>query len=183
MDVGANVGLLTLQIKEQRPKVECHLFEADENVFAQLKNNFEINGFTPSAIFNQTVVTDKSEDGLLFYKSHSSTESGWGRLENKENFRNPSPVKVRGIALDDYLAEKNINTVDLLKIDVEGAEEKVLNGTQKSLKANKIKAIICELNEEALKAFGTNSQNIRSYLKSFGYQESKQMELNSLFLR
>ena len=49
------------------------------------------------------------------------------------------------ITLDEYVKEKNISNIDILKIDTQGFEDKVLLGAQNLLKNNRIKLIQLEL--------------------------------------
>ena len=181
VDIGANVGLLSGQIKAGRPHSECHLFEADRKIFSRLKRNFELNR-PDSVTLNHAAVSDKSGQRVVFHSSFESTESGWGRLANAMSDQPGEKQEVISIAIDDYLSQNQISGVDLMKIDVEGAEEKVILGAQRSMREKRIRAIVCEMNEEALVAFGTTTNGLKRLIESFGYREVKRVELNSLFL-
>ena len=66
--------------------------------------------------------------------------------------------------VDDYMREKEINTVDFMKLDVQLYEDKVLEGSLNSLKNNKIKIIEVEVifNDYYEKYF--NFSDIEKYL-------------------
>jgi hypothetical protein len=71
--------------------------------------------------------------------------------------------------LDDYLQVKEIPHIDLLKMDVQGYELKVLKGAEKSLKAKAIKVIYTEINFlDAYRGQGDFTE-ITDYLKTCGY--------------
>jgi Methyltransferase FkbM domain len=55
--------------------------------------------------------------------------------------------KVPAIPLDDYLSENGIGHVNLLKVDAEGHELKILHGVINNIRNNKIDVIHFEFNE------------------------------------
>ncbi len=180
IDVGANIGLITLQVKARRQQTESHLFEPDPAVFSELKRNLALNILDPIS-YHQKAVSDIPNQTLTFYSSENIFESGWGRLSNQENKNQANGIEVKSVTLDDYIDQNKIETVDVLKIDVEGAEAKVLMGAKNSLKAQKIKHIICELNDPALAAFNSSSADLQKMLSDFGYKEVKKVGMNALF--
>lgn len=183
LDVGANVGLLSLQIKNRIPTAQIHMFEADPTVYRQLEKNISLNQVTGLKL-NNLAVSASNGDTLTFVKSQLSTESGWGRIENDEN-RNHLTEKfqVRSISIDQYLKENEIDHVDLLKIDVEGAETLVLSGARQALEAQIFQTIICEINPEALAAFSSSPEEVIYLLTHRGYEVSEQADMNTFFRR
>lgn len=186
LDVGANVGMIALQLKAKRPLLLGHLFEADPRVFQFLKKNIELND-SSSFTLNHRAVSDHSGELLFFQSSPENTESGWGRIHDSSRSTTPqNPAthlhEVLSISVDDYLDQNHLTQIDLLKVDVEGAEEKVFHGAKKALQSKKIKAIYCEVIEENLKPFGSSSSQIQNLLKSFGYQKTKELGQNHLYV-
>lgn len=78
-----------------------------------------------------------------------------GTLDNNVK----STVEVQSISLDDYAKEKGLNEIDLVKIDVEGAEMMVIKGIKELLSNNKVKIIQFE--------YGPFSIYAKSFLKDF----------------
>ena len=62
---------------------------------------------------------------------------------NKNNFEDKIKVKVETI--DNYCKKNNIKTINLLKIDTQGFEDKVLGGAKQMLNYNRIEIIELEL--------------------------------------
>jgi len=71
--------------------------------------------------------------------------------------------------LDDWLDASSIERVDLVKIDVEGAELDVLRGAARSLASGKIAALIVEFNEETQVAAHLTAADIRDFLAGLGF--------------
>jgi FkbM family methyltransferase len=78
---------------------------------------------------------------------------------------------VKSITIDDYVEQTNI-VPKLIKIDVEGAELNILQGSKKTLSNYKPK-IILELHEDyLLNNFNINPTEVLDFLKSFSYEEN-----------
>ncbi len=62
----------------------------------------------------------------------------------------------------------NVSRVDVLKIDVEGAELKVIRGARETLTRHR-PVLVIELDDQLLGAMGTTSAEVRRLLSSYGY--------------
>jgi len=72
--------------------------------------------------------------------------------------------------LDEYLEEMNISRVDLLKVDVEGAEGLVVRGARRILESHRVRSIIMEVSPRAEKVSGRPRGDTIRYLQSLGYK-------------
>ena len=99
-----------------------------------------------------------------------------GTLRLKLNPLNPGDhriaaegVSVRAVCLDDLLAERQWLTVSLVKIDVQGAEERVLLGAQQLL--DKFHpALFIEIDDPILRSMGSSAERILHHLSVLGYR-------------
>ena len=73
--------------------------------------------------------------------------------------------------LDDCLKHWSVEQVDLLKMDVEGFEARVLTGAQSALRTDRIRAILCELNDWWLRRAGTSAEELYQLIKSAGFYD------------
>jgi FkbM family methyltransferase len=121
IDCGANIGLSVLFFKQIYPSSEVLAFEPDPKVFSVLCENIKqlkLSDVTPinKAIWDHETTLNFLPDG-----------ADGGRLDT---FKNEHSYEVETITLSQYLNQP----VDLLKIDIEGAEYTVLKNIKNSLK-------------------------------------------------
>ena len=116
--------------------------------------------FRSRIVLNACGLSDKNGVLDIFHVPDCDVHSSFLEDANKIT-RNGGYVRVsRPVRTgDDYLAERNIETVDMLKIDVEGAEPLVLDGFRNALSRRKIDVIQFE--------YGKHSLITRHFLKDF----------------
>lgn len=115
IDCGANIGLSILFFKQLYPEAIIQAFEADPKVFNCLEKNLVSFGLNDVELINKALWD--TESNLTFY----SEGADGGRVDEKA-FGNGEMINVETTCLSKYLDKK----IDFLKIDIEGAEYKVL---------------------------------------------------------
>lgn len=121
IDCGANVGLSILYFKFIFPDSHIIAFEPDKDIFTVLKNNVERFNLSKVKLLNKAVWS--KETTLNFIPDGADS----GRVAITE--KSPKSFKVPTATLSDYITPK----IDLLKLDVEGAETEVLVECQNKL--------------------------------------------------
>ena len=139
IDVGANVGFFTLLAAKLVGKEGIVLsFEPEFTSFSLLSGSVQRNNFSNIKL-SQKCVSDIDGKKTLYLSStrhrgmHSIVRDSGG-----------TKVTVPSTRLDTEVARLGIERVDLLKIDVEGAEPEVLNGASKLLSEGRIRNMIIE---------------------------------------
>lgn len=122
IDCGANMGLSIIYFKRLYPNAKIIAFEADPNIYELCRYNIEQFQFKDVEIINAAVWTS---EGTMSFRANDSLG---GKLENSIEYSTQS-VSVKTLTLLPYLAE----TVDFLKIDIEGAEVDVLLHSKEAL--------------------------------------------------
>lgn len=166
-DVGGNIGDTALhfaKLQNNDGKIFC--FEPVPHLFERLKHNVSINDFKNISIHN-IALSDKREE--LFFNLPQSQNSGGIFLSNKVT---EESKKVLSIPLDDFCNEHKIEKLDLIKIDVEGFELKVLKGAEQTLKKFKPKMFI-EINDFHLHRAGGSAKEVVALLEQIGYKISR----------
>ncbi|HVU08746.1 MAG TPA: FkbM family methyltransferase [Verrucomicrobiae bacterium] len=126
MDVGANVGLLTRQFCRLAGKSgRVYSFEPDPLTFQFLE--FNTRSFANKEL-TQCAVSDNQEPALLHLNSTSGTGNS---LLNKT--QSTESISVPCVSLDEFLKQRGNPNVDVIKIDVEGAELGVLRGMRQTI--------------------------------------------------
>lgn len=154
MDVGANVGLFSSIAISRGAKVLA--FEPHPHIRKVLKENI----YEKNIEIYEYAASDKEEEVKLFISKEPGSHSL--KLEEKEH------VLVKSIMIDSLISQK----VDLIKIDVEGAEIKAIKGMRKILKNHKPDLII-EIDEEHLGRFGESFDSLTTLLGGYGYSSKK----------
>lgn len=122
IDCGSNIGFSVYYFKQLFPKAKVIAFEADPVIFDVLGENMANTGLKDIELINKAV-WDKDE--TLEFRSEGGM-SGRVRIKDEEG----ELYKVQGTRLKDYLNRK----VDFLKIDIEGAEYRVISDCREELK-------------------------------------------------
>ena len=117
------------------------MFGSDENVFL---NNFALGEKEELKEFNITAKSSNSS----FNKVKTGTK--WLKERSKEHLNNSEDYIVKKeivkiSTIDKYCLEKKINQIDLIKIDTQGYEDKVLEGCKRTFEKDNVKAIITEV--------------------------------------
>ena len=128
-DCGANIGVSILYYKQLYPKAIIKAFEPDPKVFSCLKNNMENNKVSGVELINKAVWN--TNDGVSF---------GSEGADGGSVFYEGNKITLPSIRLKELL-EKEAK-IELLKIDIEGAELEVLVDCMSELK--KVKYLFLE---------------------------------------
>ncbi len=122
LDVGSWSGVLTLYAAKTAKEV--HALDPDPVCFSELNTNVELNPAIAEKIKTyKTAISDKKETLRLSARETYGASSS-SILERKRDAENS--LKLETISLADFLDQENIQQVDFIKMDVEGAEFRIL---------------------------------------------------------
>ena len=162
VDVGANFGYHTLFFSR-----ECtgnvHAFEPQVQNFGLLNDNVEINNTKNIVTYNNACGEDNSEIKMPIINDSYHMHNMGDITPNLFNGNNYSTVK--SVRLDDIKFSSN---VDLIKIDVQGWEKKVLKGAVNLLRVNK-PVLIVEFENFQLQKTGTTCKELFDYIRDQNY--------------
>ena len=148
-DVGAHVGQSAALFADSFPAARIHSFEPDPDSFTQLRDlAADYPGVTPV----NAAVGDREGDATFFVNRFSQTNSllrprdGAGQfLVTSDGLDVQRETRVRVLTLDRYCAEHAIERIDLLKLDTQGYELRVLDGTAAMLRRDAVPLIYLEV--------------------------------------
>ena len=181
-DVGANVGQSIERFSSvfKSEEFKIYSFEPTPKLFQILKNKYDLkkniklfqlaldDKIIKSKFFsyeydkiNSLIQTDENS------KFHKSRQIA---LKNRDFSNFKTEIEVQTSTIDNIADEQNIDKIDVLKIDTQGNEDRVLEGSKKLLNSNKINLIELEL----ILGFGYQRQmsflDIEKVLSPYGYR-------------
>lgn len=167
VDIGANVGYFSLMLSALYPKLEVHAFEPMPRNVATLKDNKQHNNF--DLHIHAMCISDSA--GEVEFAIPPLGECGWGRIVQGTLERDfPDKVKVSATTFDQfYLSDGFTQTPDLIKVDVEGNEMRVLEGARQFL-SDHSPTLCLEINEECLVDNQTSGAQVMKFLADLGYR-------------
>ena len=171
IDVGANVGFFTLMMaKLVGPEGKVLAVEPGPDNMKKLGSNLGLNNLVVT--FEPRPLSD-CEKTVNFYLSQddSGGHALWPPERWPENVRtkNANFPAVLGPATTLDALASDAREIRLIKLDVEGAETKVLEGAAKVLDWITPPFVIAELNWFGMEQMGTSQEELRALMEGYGY--------------
>jgi FkbM family methyltransferase len=163
VDIGAHVGLYSLELASKASQV--YAFEANELTFNKLIANLQLNDLEDKVTPINAACWDKAE--LLEMYDPNGKEAGGSTLcrsvvEDGKTYA----ITAHADKLDKLLKPYDLARIDMLKIDVEGAESKVLKGARKTLMKHH-PIVLVEMHDVFMGE--TNRDAVEEQLEAAGY--------------
>src|SRR5262249_8695322 len=164
IDLGANIGYYTLLFaRHVGPQGKVFAFEPDPANFALLKQTVEAHGYH-NVVLIQKAASDRAGVARLH---QSATNKGDHRLYDSSDGR--PTVEVETISLDDFLADF-AGTIDLIKMDIQGAEGLALEGMRQLLARQPDVTIATEFWPLGLRRSGSSAERFLTLLEESGFR-------------
>ncbi len=165
VDAGANMGYYTIiGSRLVGDKGKIYAFEPDPSNFALLEKNVKLNGCT-NVVLERKALSDRKGALKLFIARENR---GDHRIYQPQG-ESRSSIDVEAVRLDEYIKEQRA-AIDVLKMDVQGAEGHILDGMTGLLAGPKDgPTIFMEVWPYALKGMGTDAGELLKNLESHGY--------------
>jgi FkbM family methyltransferase len=170
VDIGANVGEFTLFAAKRNRNGRVYSFEPAKINFGRLSSNVTMNGFNHVHLAKVALADNEGE--MEIYESRArftdgSINAGLPSLFGDEGAEPSELVTVT--TLDRFVEQQRLERIDLIKVDIEGAELPALRGGARTLQRFRPKLIV-EVNQETSRRAGYESRDILAYLRTFGYR-------------
>lgn len=164
-DVGANIGFYTLLLAAQVGSAgRVHAFEPDPLSFAILNRraaghaNVELN---PAAVGDHT--------GRITLFTHRANRAD-NRVHDSLGGESAETLEVPLTTLDDYCAARDIDRLDAVKMDIQGAEVAALAGFRKTLGRLRPRWMLIEFSPAHLRAAGSSPEAFWTILDELGFE-------------
>ena len=167
IDVGANIGLITLNILKYYPSAKIFAFEPGPHQRQLLTRTINSNQLAGKVQVSDLALSDTN--GVTTFTVHSSRHSSGDGFKDTGRAGRARQINVTTQRLDDWWKANNEPCVHLLKIDTEGAELAVLRGAHCML--SKLAPIILfELCLTNLAVYSHSAHDVYDEIVSLGYQ-------------
>ena len=161
LDIGANIGYYSLLLaKLVGGNGKVYSFEPEPSNFALLKKNIEVNGYKNIIPIQKAV--SESNRKIKFYLEKENF--GAHKIHNSNKKMNS--IEVDSVKLDSFFKNKK-QKINFIKMDIEGAEGKAIQGMQNLIKTNKNLKIILEFTPVSLRECGVGPEELFKMLKEF----------------
>lgn len=161
IDVGAHSGYFTICLSEAvGASGKVYALEASPVIYAELQETVESNGLANIELINKAV---SDRDGHINFFMAPDWKSEISSMRPGEG----ESIVIDSVALDNVVSD--ILAVSFVKIDVEGAEMKVLNGMTEIIQRDHPTMVI-EISDPWLKELGSSSAEVFDFLGRHGYK-------------
>jgi FkbM family methyltransferase len=159
MDIGAHTGLYALLAAWENPSVQVFGFEAAPSVYELLLRNVAVNGLTNLETI-PAALTDRDGEIELYVPPGQTPTSA----STRQGFRRSAKATtVAGLRGDTFVRARNLETLDVIKIDTESTEPAVLRGLHESLERFH-PVLLCEV------LHGRTEDDLTDLLPPLGYR-------------
>jgi len=167
IDIGANIGFFTFFIFSKKPNAKVYLFEPfPENINLIKKTIFNNGQLEKKMVISPNAVTETDGQIIPLYVSENVEQTAVASIYKNFDTRNSKKIDVQTTNLESIFIENNLNKIDVLKLDCEGAEFPILYNAPLAL-LKKIKLILIEVHN--LDSENKNNTALVNYLNESGF--------------
>ncbi len=162
VDVGANLGYFSLLWGAFGKNHRVLAFEASPRNLPILRGNIERNGLRNQCDVRQQAAGRTA--GVFPFDLGPADQTGWGGLATASS-QESIPVEV--VRLDDVVQDRE---VEILKIDVEGADGWVLEGAEQLLRRQRVHHVWWEQHKPRMRLLGIDEGAPEAFMRAVGYE-------------
>ena len=166
-DVGANIGLVSILMAKYAAELSAtvHCFEPEPNNYRQLSNNIHLNNLDNFIVCHKLALGDIEGDVDLHVRGSHAGE-GRHSIATGKGATSHIPVKLTTMS---RIVGWTGQVPTIVKIDVEGAEGRVLSGMQDLIRDHPPREIFLEIHAKGDGDSMPNGESIDEWLRQRGY--------------
>jgi FkbM family methyltransferase len=172
-DVGANIGAFTAALaRGVGTNGRVYAFEPGRMARTRLRRTIALNSLSNVVVVDSAVADSPGRAAL---HSYGAEYGSWATLSPRTIDLGGTTLDAREsedvvtTTLDIYCDSEGVAAVDFLKIDVEGAEQRVLAGSRTVLENVRLRGIMIEVSDNTLSAFGDTAYELMLVLDDYGF--------------
>ena len=169
VDIGANVGVHTLVMaKEVGNKGKVYAFEPHPEISKRLLSNINLNKFNNVKVSNNALSNNTGELDF-FVHNPKRLHKGQSTFYKEHLDGEARKIKVEVDTLDNFAEKNKLKKINLIKIDTEGNDFKVLQGTEEVIK-NFSPNLIFEFEKDSWALADNSFDDAYNFLKDKDYE-------------
>jgi FkbM family methyltransferase len=150
-DLGAHIGYFTLLMaKLSGPEGRIFSFEASPENAKMVRRNVRINGLEDRVTVEEAAVMGQTSQAVAVFAGRTGGSMEWTTDQSfasrEDHVEHEAALEIRGVALDDYFEPGS--RLDLIKMDIEGAEAHAVPAGMSRLLREARPAIVLEFHRE-----------------------------------
>jgi FkbM family methyltransferase len=182
LDIGANVGFISLYALSKTPGLTVYAFEPGLRQNTVLGITVFANHLEKCLVLSNQAVSD-TIGTITFHEHIDEFESGGDGIIDTKRGGATAALRVPTVTLDIWWQENNRLNINVIKIDTEGAELFILRGAETVIKICQ-PVIYLEISLLNLKNYPYSAEDIYQWLASHGYHlntiDGRAVDLNNL---
>lgn len=163
LDIGANLGVFSAGLCRKFPTRRLFAFEPNASTFASLQQNLRLNDCANAKAYPFAVA---ERDGEIAFALDESNRA----MNHIAYGAGQGVASVHCVSVDSFLDDNSIESVALMKVDVEGFETKVFRGARKALAEGIIAVVYFEVCPVIAERAGFNPSDSARVLLEAGYK-------------
>ena len=180
-DIGANVGMFSLDLYQKHQEISYYVFEPVPSTYHILKATAKLNNVETSKYLTYNIGFSDKPGTVEFFLPAENEAASMQPIEDEfyckrstdtgkyTESREVEKVLCQVHTVDAFVKEQGISSVDFVKIDVEGNEKFVLEGAKETLQ-NAKPLVYVELLRKHAKRFGYHPNEVIAFMNKLGYQ-------------
>jgi FkbM family methyltransferase len=169
-DIGANVGVYTVYAAT-RNNMKVYAFEPTFHNYYLLNKNIFLNELRTTSAFN-IALSNENKMEMIHMKSiiDGAAEANLGNCldHNKRVFAPAFSQGVISYRLDDFIEKYDADFPTHIKIDVDGLEAEIVEGSMRTLQDRRLRSVLIEINEKS-----ETYMNVVSLMERLGFKHKK----------
>lgn len=164
LDVGANIGFYSILAAKLCSAGEVHAFDIDPDLIYEIQHNVVLNAL--QNVYLTCAAIWDTDENIFTFRPHMQS---FNKTTNSILPFSVTDFGIPTLTLDSYCRQLKIQP-DIVKIDVEGAEIKVLRGMCHAL--NNVRIILLEIHPDLIERLGDSMPDLINILDSYNFRIS-----------
>ncbi|MEP7233995.1 MAG: FkbM family methyltransferase [Ignavibacteriota bacterium] len=170
IDVGGNIGQYAMLFAANSARV--YTFEPMPKMIDRLNKHIRLNHLENKVVVIPKALSNKN--ARLKFALPNAANSGTASTILGRHANLDEVIEVEAVRFDDFIKSEKINeSIDLIKMDIEGAELFALEGMQNFLDSGNRPIFILEINDEMMGLAGYPESAVQDFLSGYDYQAYK----------